>query len=190
MGVFVRAMCMPVMRQYKLVEEGKSVLPVYRHKSSGQEVAIHKVGRENTGKGVRYFFKTNRRKFDVSDISEWEPVIVRDYSKPEEMRKVVYDLGAKAFKSKDLNYYYVDELLAAVREGRSAKEQKGRFEDPNVELLERSGEDVLDQFGKPIEIEVGDYNEPKKKWIDGKPSTIKRRKMNYGYSEISNRRTE
>lgn len=136
---------------------------------------------------MRYFFKTDGRKFDVNDISEWEPVIVHDYSKPEEMRKVVYDLGAKAFKSKDLNYYYVDELLAASREGRPAKEQKGRFEDPSVELLERSGENVLDPFGNPVEVEVGDYNVAKRAWIDGLPPKTKRKKMNYGYSEISNR---
>ena len=74
--------------------------------------------------------------------------------------------------------------MAANREGRSAKEQKGRFEDPSVELLEQSGEDVL-QAGNPIEVEVGDYNVAKKKWIDGKPPTIKRRMMNYGYKEIS-----
>ena len=186
-GVFVRAMCMPVMRQHKLVEEGKSILPAYRHISSGQEAVIHKVGRDNAAKGIRYFFKTDGHTFDIDDIHEWEPVIVHDYSKPEEMKKVVYDLGAKAFKSKDLNYFYVDELLDADREGRTARAQKGRFEDPNVEVLEKSGEDVLDHQGNPIEVEVEDYSVAKREWIDGKPPMIRRRMMNYGYKDISNR---
>ena len=185
-GIFVRAMCMPVIRRYKLVEEGTSMLPVYRHKPTGQEAAIHKVGRDNSPGGLRYFFRTDGHKFNIDDISDWEPVILEDYSKPEEMKRTVYDLGAKAFKSKDLNYYYVEELLASIEEGRFPKRQKGRFEDPNVELLERSGEDVLDQDGNPIEVEVGDYTVAKKEWIDGKPPRVRRRMMNYGYKEISN----
>ena len=186
-GVFVRAMCMPVMRQYKLEKEGTSTLPVYRHKPSDQEAAIHKVGRDNTEKGIRYFFKTDGHKFDIDDIIEWEPVTIHDYSQPEEMKKVVYDLGAQAFKSKDLNYFYVDELLDAHREGRPAKEQKGRFEDPNVEVLEKSGEGVLDQQGNPIEVEVGDFTVPQREWGGYRPPMIKRRMMNYGYKDISNR---
>ena len=38
----------------------------------------------------------------------------------------------------------------------------------------------------PIAVEVGDYSVAKRGWIDGKPPTIKRR-MNYGYKDISNR---
>ena len=186
-GIFVRAMCMPVIRKYKLAQEGSSTLPVYRQKSSGQEATVHKVGRDNSEKGMRYFFKTDGHKFDINDISEWEPVILEDYSKPEEMKPIVYDLGAKAFKSKDLNYYYVEELLQSIEEDRFPKEQKGRFEDPNIEVLEKSGEGVLDQQGNSIEVEVGDYNVAKREWIDGRPPKIKRRMMNYGYKEISNR---
>ena len=85
-----------------------------------------------------------------------------------------------------INYYFVDELLAADREGRRAKEQKGKFEDPNVEFLERSGENVLDQARSPIEVEVGDYNMPKREWGGYRPPVIKRKVMNYGYKEISN----
>ena len=185
-GVFVRAMCMPVIRQYKLVEEGKSLLQLYRHKSSGMEVPMSKKGQANSAGGVKYSFKKDGRRIKVDDISEWEPVILHDYSKPDEVRKVAYDLGAKAFKSKDLNYYYVDELFAADREGRAPREQKGKAEDPDVEVLEKSGEAVLDQAGNPIEVEVRDYTVKKRDWIDGMPPTIKREMMNYGYKEISN----
>lgn len=168
--------------RYSLAQSGA----ILRARTGAILRACFQVGRENTGNGVRYFFKSDGHKLDIEDISEWEPVIVHDYSKSEEMREVVYDLGAKAFKSKDLNYYYVDELLAANREGRPAKEQKGRFEDPNVELLEKSGEDLLDQAGNPVEVEVRDFNVAKREWIDGKPPTMKRKMMNYGYKEISN----
>ena len=37
-----------------------------------------------------------------------------------------------------------------------------------------------------IEVEVGDFSVAKREWIDGKPPTIRRRKMNYGYKDISN----
>ena len=184
-GIFVRVMCMPVLRQYKMVGSGKTVLPVYKNRWDGREVGIYKSGQENLNGGVEYYYKEEKEKVLVEDIGDWEPVILHDFSRPEEMRRVVYGLGARAFKSKDLNYYYVDELLAAAREGRDLKKQKGRFEDPSVEILEKAGEEVLGEDGEMMEVEVRDFYIGKKEgW--GKAPVIKRRKMNFGYSEISN----
>ena len=193
--IFVRAMCMPVMRKYELERtvrtvkekeeerEVETILPVYRHRESGHKVAMHKVGREGSDRGMRYFFEEEDHTFDV-DIADWEPVVLHDYSKPEEMRQVVYDRGARAFKQKDLNYYYVEELVAAEQEGRDPVEHKGRFEDPSTELLEHSGEFVRDEQGQPVEVEVMESN-PKKVGIvalrDGTAPRLRRRKMDYGY---------
>jgi DNA repair photolyase len=184
-GVFVRAMCMPVLRKIKLTQEGSMVLPVYRNTGTGEEVGLHRVGRANKGNGLRYFYVSNGRKKQINDLAQWKPVILEDYSRPHDMKSVVYNLGAKAFKSKDLNYYYVEELLDSQAEGRAPLEQKGRFEDPAVEMLEKSGEAVVDENGNPIQVEVGDYSVPKKKWTSGRPPPIKRPVMDYGYRDIS-----
>ena len=184
-GIFVRVMCMPVLRRYKMVRNGKGILPIYRNEEEGREVGMYKSGQENLNGGVKYYYKEKRKKIFVENIGEWKPVILHDYSQPEEMKKVVYDLGARAFKSKDLNYYYVDELLAADREGRDLKKQRGRFEDPDVEILEKSGEEVLGEEGNVMEVEVRDFYRGKKEGWASAPRR-KRRKMNFGYREISN----
>lgn len=101
------------------------------------------------------------------------------------LRHAVYDRGAKAFKSKDLNYYYIDELLRERQPGDKLRQQKGRVEDPDVEILEHSGEGVTDGAGHPVVVDVDDFAAPKSLWVDGRRPVVSRQVMDFGYRGMS-----
>ncbi len=96
--------------------------------------------------------------------------------------------GASAYKQKDLNYFYVDELINAQRAGRAPKRERGRTEDPTAELLIHSGETVRKADGSDRFAQVRGLHLPRKKWGANKPLTppmLRRRVMDFGYTQHS-----
>jgi hypothetical protein len=94
-----------------------------------------------------------------------------------------------AYKQKDMNYFFVDELIRAQREDRAPRAERGRVEDPTAECLFHSGESVLTADGLPKTVDVRAHHKPKKLWEGSKtPPVVQRHVMDYGYryhSEIS-----
>lgn len=121
----------------------------------------------------------------------WMPVVARDWSNLAQAQANWRDYGASAYKQKDLNYFYVDDLRSAHRAGRGPKPERGRTEDPTAEVLIHSGETVRDEQGKDRFATVRGWHLPKNEWIkgpDGKPRTpprIQRRVMDFGYAQHS-----
>ena len=87
-----------------------------------------------------------------------------------------------AYKQKDMNYFFVDELIRAHQEDRAPKAERQRVEDPTAECLVHSGESVVDQSGAPKTVEVRAHHRPRKDWGGAKtPPIVQRSVMDYGY---------
>jgi hypothetical protein len=185
-GVFVRMMLMPVLREYEIVDAAGTRQIVFAEATSGRRLP----GRKRQGR-VDGNFGVGEVEIEVFDGRSWvaaapgeiwKPVIVRDWSKLDEARRRFAETGAKAYKQKDLNYFHVDELLAAQREDRAPRPERGRSEDPTAENLIRSGETVRDADGVERFADVLGYHTPKDEWSAGRPPRLRRRVMDFGYS--------
>lgn len=185
-GVFVRMMLMPVLREYELVDVAGNREIVFVEVASGRRMPGRKrQGRVdgNFGAGEVEIEVFDGRRWVAAEAGEiWKPVIVRDWSKLDEARRRFAETGAKAYKQKDLNYFYVDELLAAQREDRAPRPERGRSEDPTAETLIHSGETVRDADGKESFADVLGYHVPKSEWTNRQPPRLRRRVMDFGYS--------
>jgi len=119
--------------------------------------------------------------------------LLGEYTDKEEIWRLARENGAKAFKSKDLNYVTIKDLEMEYRTNGEvvAKRSKGRNEDPNKEMLILSGEPYRDSNGKTPLIEKEIIVKPRKK-VDRKNKdlwkkiTVKEPLMDFGYRKISN----
>jgi DNA repair photolyase len=195
-GIFVRLMLMPVMREYELQVVGKSREIVFQNAKSGaRRPGIKRIGQVdgNFGAGEIPIELFDGKKWVAADPGEtWKPVVVKDWSNAAHAQANWRNYGASAYKQKDLNYFYVDELIAANKADRAPREERGRSEDPTSELLIQSGETVRADDGSDRTVEVQGWHIPKKEWpkdASGKPvnpPVIKRRVMDFGYEKHSN----
>lgn len=185
-GIFVRMMLMPVMREYQLAPVAKSREIVFRNERTGEE----RPGRKSTPRVDGNFSKeeiiveihNGKRWTRVGDGPDWKPILVRDWSLSSQAQANWKTYGASAYKQKDLNYFYIDELIAAHEANRAPKEERGRIEDPSAEILIHSGESVIDRDGSTVMAEVEPLHIPKKKRPAG---TIHRPVMDFGYMSHS-----
>lgn len=187
-GVFVRMMMMPCMRQYELAMVGAERHMVFQHLASGQKAPGFKKVTEKDGNaegkavGIKIHRNGRWRQLALEESKDWKPVVVRDWSKLAETQALWPQTGARAYKQKDLNYYFVDELLDAHAQKRPSRRERGRVEDPTAECLVHSGESVRDEHGNPRTVEVEAWHLPKKEWGGPTPPKIHRHMMDYGYS--------
>ena len=187
-GVFVRMMMMPCLREYQLREvEGVRQI-VFTNLRTGESAPGLKrvVERDGNAEGEKVgveLYRNNRwAQLTLEESKEWKPVIVKDWSDLQQAQANWNNWGAKAYKQKDMNYFFVDELISAQRETRAPKAERGRVEDPTAECLIHSGESVLDPGGLPKSVEVLGHHKPKKDWKGAKtPPLIQRHVMDYGY---------
>lgn len=118
--------------------------------------------------------------------------LLGEHTDKEEIWRLARENGAKAFKSKDLNYVTIKDLELECRSKGEvvAKRSKGRNEDPNKEMLILSGEPYRDSNGKTPLIEKEMIVKPRKK-VDRKNKalwrkiTVQEPYMDFGYREIS-----
>lgn len=189
-GIFVRMMLMPVLREYALqpVEGVRTIL--FRHSVTGET----RPGRKSTGRADGNFeadevclkLFDGKRWQQAAEPKIWKPVLVRDWSLSDQARQNWQNYGASAYKQKDLNYFHVDELIAAHQAGRSPRSERGRLEDPSAEVLVHSGESVLDDQRRILKAEVMALHRPRKEWGDpGYPPLIMRPVMDFGYNKHS-----
>jgi DNA repair photolyase len=194
-GIFVRLMLMPVMREYELQVVGKRREIVFQHGATGaRRPGIKRMGQVdgNFGVGEVPLELFDGKKWVAAEPGEtWKPVVVKDWSNAAHAQANWRSYGASAYKQKDLNYFYVDELINAHRADRAPKEERGRSEDPTAELLIHSGETVRNADGSDRTVEVHGWHLPKEEWLkdaSGKamsPPPIKRRVMDFGYAKHS-----
>jgi len=186
-GIFVRMMMMPCMRQYELATVKNERHMVFQHQSSGEKAPGYKKVTEKDGNaegeavGIHLHRKNRWRQLDLAESRDWKPVVVRDWSKLAEAQALWPTTGARAYKQKDLNYYFVDELLSAHAAKRPPLRERGRVEDPTAECLVHSGESVRDSSGNPEVVEVEAWHLPRKEWHGPIPPKILRHKMDFGY---------
>lgn len=188
-GVFVRVMFMPVMRQYRLTRVGDVRQIVFENEQTGEclpgrKKADSSLGNVDHGEVDFRVFRNGRWRREP--IFGWSPVVEKDWSNTAKAQAEWRNWGARAYKQKDLNYFHVDELLRAHREGRPPRPERGRMEDPDTELLIHSGESVLGQDGVPEFVSVPGLHLPRKKWGGPERPTVQRPKMDYGYRFHSN----
>ena len=187
-GIFVRMMMMPCMRQYELSELDGDRHMVFQNKLTGEKAPGFKKVTEKDGNaegdkvGIKLYLNGRWRQLDVDESKNWKPVVLKDWSNLEEAQRIWRDSGAKAYKQKDLNYYFVDELLDAHTDGRPPRRERGRIEDPTAECLIHSGESVRDENGNLRLVEVQAWHQPKKDWGALRPPTIRRHMMDFGYA--------
>ena len=186
--VFVRMMMMPCMREYELrnVEGVRHI--VFRNARTGESAPGFKrvVERDGNAEGEKVgveLYRSNRwTQLTLQESGEWKPVIVKDWSDLEQAQANWRNWGAMAYKQKDMNYFFVDELVRAQSENRAPKAERGRVEDPTAECLIHSGESVLDASGSPVTVEVLSHHKLKKLWNGSKtPPEVRRSVMDYGY---------
>lgn len=183
-GVFVRMMLMPTLRQYALTDIGGGREILWFNELTG----LSRPGRKRrlrddlTG-GFRHRLELHDGKRWVNEEApgEWNAIVVRDWSRLDEAQRLFRETGALAYKQKDLNYYHVDELLAAHREQRAARSERGRSEDPSAEVLVHSGESVLDEAGAERRADVQAWHLPKSEWDGPCPPAVRRPVMDFGY---------
>ena len=187
-GVFVRMMMMPCMREYQLQAVDGVRHIVFRNSGTGELAPGFKkvVERDGNAEGDKVgveLYQANRwRKLTLEESAEWKPVIIKDWSELEQAQANWRNWGAMAYKQKDMNYFFVDELVRAHQENRDPKPERGRVEDPTAECLVHSGESVLDAAGVPKTVEVRAHHKPKKLWEGAKtPPIVQRNVMDYGY---------
>lgn len=194
-GIFVRMMLMPVMREYQLQVVGKRREIVFQNAATGeQRPGLKRMGQVdgNFGAGEIPIELFNGKKWVAAPAGEtWKPVVVKDWSNAAQAQANWRNYGASAYKQKDLNYFYVDELINAHKADRAPKEERGRSEDPTSELLIHSGETVRNEDGSDRTVEVQGWHLPKKEWPKGatgkavNPPVIRRRVMDFGYAKHS-----
>ena len=187
-GVFVRVMMMPCMREYQLDTIDGTRHIVFQHRETHEKAAGFKRVTERDGNaegdkvGVELYLNGRWKKLSFEESALWKPVIVKDWSDLAQAQANWQNWGAKAYKQKDMNYFYVDELISAHSEDRAPKAERGRVEDPTAECLIHSGESVLDEEGTPRQVEVRAHHKPKKKWNGEKtPPAVMRSVMDFGY---------
>jgi DNA repair photolyase len=187
-GVFVRMMMMPCMREYALKDVAGVRHIVFENTSTGDTAPGFKrvVERDGNAEGEKVgidLYRGNRwAQLTLEESRAWKPVIVRDWSGLEQAQASWRNWGAKAYKQKDMNYFFVDELIRAQKENRAPKAERGRVEDPTAECLIHSGESVLDEKGVPKTVEVLGHHKPKKLWRGSNtPPPVQRNVMDYGY---------
>lgn len=188
-GVFVRMMLMPVMREYALQTVGDCREIIFENAATGQR----RPGRKRQGRvdgnfaaGDVVIELHDGKRWQPADAGAvWKPVVVKDWSDLAEAQAKWRSYGASAYKQKDLNYFYVDELRNAHRQGRAPRPERGRTEDPTAELLIHSGETVRDKDGKDRFKRVQALHLPRKEWGGEKPPLIRRRVMDFGYEKHS-----
>ena len=187
-GIFVRMMMMPCMRQYELSDVGGERHIVFQNcetgeKAPGQKKVTEKDGNAEGEKvGISIHRNGRWHQLGIEESRLWKPVVLKDWSNLSEAQSIWRNSGAKAYKQKDLNYFFVDELLAAHRDGRPPKRERGRVEDSTAECLIHSGESVRDENGVPLSVDVEAWHQPKKEWGGSNPPMIRRHLMDYGYS--------
>ena len=188
-GVFVRMMLMPVMREYALKKVGDSREIVFANPATGER----RPGRKRQGRvdgnsaaGEVAIELHDGKHWQPADAGAvWKPDVVRDWSNLAQAQAKWRSYGAAAYKQKDLNYFYVDELRNAHREDRAPRPERGRTEDPTAELLVHSGETVRDKDGNDRFAKVRALHLPRKEWIGERPPWIRRRVMDFGYAKHS-----
>jgi DNA repair photolyase len=187
-GVFVRVMMMPCLREYQLHEVDGVRHMVFQNAHTGESVPGLKrvVERDGNAEGEKVgieLYRGNRwEPLSLVASREWKPLIVRDWSELEQAQANWRNWGAMAYKQKDMNYFYVDELIRAHDEDRAPKAERGRVEDPTAECLIHSGESVLEPGGAPKRVEVLSHHKPKKLWNGATtPPKVQRSMMDYGY---------
>jgi DNA repair photolyase len=194
-GVFVRMMMMPCMREYQLQDVQGVRHIVFKNLRTaelapGFKRVVERDGNAEGDKvGVELYQKDRWRKLTLEESAEWKPVILKDWSDLEQAQANWKNWGAMAYKQKDMNYFFVDELIRAQKEDRAPKAERGRVEDPTAECLIHSGESVLDTDGLPKSVDVRAHHKPKKLWEGSKIApVVQRNVMDYGYrfhSEIN-----
>ena len=194
-GIFVRMMLMPVMREYQLEVVGKRREIVFQNAVTGaRRPGVKRIGQVNGNFGageVPIELFDGKKWVAAAPHETWKPVVLKDWSNATQAQANWGSYGASAYKQKDLNYYYVDELINAHEANRAPKEERGRSEDPTSELLIHSGETVRNADGSDRTVEVQGWHIPKKEWpkdASGKPvnpPVIKRRVMDFGYAQHS-----
>ncbi|RFC45599.1 MAG: DNA repair photolyase [Verrucomicrobia bacterium] len=187
-GVFVRVMMMPCMREYVMqtIDEVRHI--VFEHRDTGKRAAGYKRVSERDGNaegekvGMELHIGKRWKKVPPGESRLWKPVILKDWSDLTQMQASWRNWGAKAYKQKDLNYYYVDELIKAHQEVRAPKPERGRMEDPTAECLIQSGESVVDEDGNVRTVEVRGHHKPRKHWSGANtPPLVRRNVMDFGY---------
>jgi DNA repair photolyase len=188
-GIFVRLMLMPVMREYELRSVGDSREIVFQHSQTGERRPGRKrMGRVDGNFGVGQVpleLHDGRRWVPADDGDAWKPIVVKDWSNAAHAQAHWRNYGASAYKQKDLNYFYVDDLIAAHSDGRAPKEERGRSEDPTAEVLIHSGETVKDAASQDRVAAVRAWHLPRKEWggeDTRQPPEITRRVMDFGYA--------
>ena len=188
-GVFVRMMLMPVMREYSLQRVGDCREIVFEDAATGER----RPGRKRQGRvdgnsaagEVAVELHDGKRWQPAGAGAVWTPVVARDWSNLAQAQASWRNCGASAYKQKDLNYFYVDELRNAYRQGRAPRPERGRTEDPTAELLVHSGETARDKDGNDRLARVLAFHLPRKEWGGEKPPLIRRRVMDFGYAKHS-----
>ena len=182
---FVRVMLMPVLREYELQTVKNTRHIVFENRETGERRPGKKTADSSLGNvshaAVDFRIHDGRR-WVKTPIDAWEPVLVKDWSLSDQAERQWRDRGAKAFKQKDLNYFYVDELIRAHNENRNPESERGRMEDPDAEILIHSGESVSGPDGAPLVVRVPGLHLPNKKWTGDRPPMVERTVMDYGYN--------
>jgi DNA repair photolyase len=186
-GVFVRVMMMPCMREYELqaIKEVRHI--VFQHRNTGNKAPGYKRVTERDGNaegekiGVELYLNGRWEKLSLEESSLWKPVIVKDWSDLAQAQANWQNWGAKAYKQKDMNYFYVDELINAQRDNRAPKAERGRVEDPTAECLIHSGESVNGSDGNSSSVTVHAHHKPRKEWGGQTPPAVTRNVMDFGY---------
>lgn len=185
-GVFVRMMFMPVIREYRLAPVNGSREILFRNRRTGEERPGKKVTGPVDGnfspEEIGLVLHNGKRWEPVDQPEDWASLIVKDWSLSDKAQASWRNYGARAYKQKDLNYFHVDELIAAHRESRAPRAERGRLEDPTAEILIHSGESVRDASGRLRWATVEGYHIPPKNRPDpATPPKLRRHVMDFGY---------
>jgi DNA repair photolyase len=186
-GVFVRMMMMPVLKEYWLRTVGKNREIVFLNMATGKRLPGRKRCPQadgNSGAGeVRLELFDGKRWKPATPGETWVPALKKDWSNVAKAQAAWRNYGASAYKQKELNYYYVDELIRANRENRPPAPERSRSEDPTAEALIHSGETVKDKDGNDRLVSVQALHMPRKDWPKGSRAApvILRRMMDLGY---------
>jgi len=166
-GVFVRMMMMPCMREYELKDvEGVRHIVFHNVRTGESAPGLKRVierdgNAEGEKVGVELYRNNCWSQLTLEESREWKPVIFKDWSDLEQAQANWRNWGAMAYKQKDMNYFFVDELVRAQRENRAPRAERGRVEDPTAECLIHSGESVLDSARVLKTVAVFGYHKPK-----------------------------
>ena len=186
-GVFVRMMMMPCLREYELQAVDGVRHIVFQNSKTGEKRPGAKRVTERDGNaegdkvGLELFCAGKRQKLSLEESGDWKPVIVKDWSELGRAQTEWRNWGAKAYKQKDMNYFYVDELIRAHEADEAPKQERNRLEDPTAECLIHSGESVRDAEGEIKTVEVRAYHIPQKKRDGLGVPKVTRAVMDFGY---------